>query len=59
VLPATVLLTFYALATPYEPRWSAVVDAVAVIAALTVLQALVARRFRSAPKSAVGAEMCA
>jgi hypothetical protein len=47
VLPGSVLLIFYALITPYEPRWSAVVDAVAVIAVLAVLQTLFARRFNT------------
>ncbi|MDP9009213.1 MAG: hypothetical protein M3N91_11020 [Pseudomonadota bacterium] len=40
VLPGLSLLGFYALATPFEPRWTSVVDSVAVIVTLTIIQQL-------------------
>jgi hypothetical protein len=60
VLPGLTLLAFYALATPYEPRWSAVVNAVAISAVVTLIRRLLPRlprrwqpfRRESAPHSA-------
>ncbi len=43
VLPGLTLLAFYALATPYEPRWSAVVNAVAIGAVVTLIRRLLPR----------------
>jgi hypothetical protein len=43
VLPGLTLLAFYALATPYEPRWSAVVNAVAISAVVTLIRRLLPR----------------
>jgi hypothetical protein len=46
VLPGLTLLVFYALATPYEPRWSAVVNALAIGAVVTLIRRLLPRLLR-------------
>jgi hypothetical protein len=53
VLPGLILLAFYALVTPFEPRWTSVVQPVAVIMIVVLAQALWRWKVRGVAESSL------